>query len=563
MRRAKAARCLTAPGRIIVALAVAGMCVFAVTGCGRGGGQQETSGRAEASESKVTPVQVATAMRADLQETLEITGTAEAEGEVDVVAEVAGKVARVYADVGDYVSAGQTIVRVDSKIAAAQRDQASAGVQSAEAALRQARSSLELTEETTASSVRQAEVNLSAAKERLKQAEASARLTQSRVESQIEQARTALRSAQTQLAEVRAGARQQQRRQAEQQVRQAKASLDLAEQTYRRHKGLLEGGVISQQQFDQVETQYELAQASYKQAQENLSLVEEGARTEQVRLAELAVEQAEEGLRLAEAGRTQIEIAQQDVEAAREGVRAAEEQLRAAISGRKQVDVSRRSVAAAEAGVAQAQASARAAGVQLQKHAIPSPLSGLVARRYVDPGEGAAPGSPLLRIVDIDPIRIEAVVNQLDIDRVSKGDRGMVTFDGLEDREFVGTVTDISPQAVKSSRNYIARIEVDNPGGVVKPGMFARVKLVLGSVQGAVVVARDALVERDHTGLVYVVDDGVIDVREVRVGVIQDNLVEILEGVREGETVVVIGQDELADGQRVRAVPRTQVDETQ
>ncbi|MGI5818312.1 MAG: efflux RND transporter periplasmic adaptor subunit [Armatimonadota bacterium] len=548
-RNPRARRIITLLGALLVATAVL------TGGCGRNGGPTEqTPGTAAADEATATPVQVATAMRTTIEDTLEITGTAQATDQVDVVSEVSGRVARVHADVGDYVRRGSTLVRVDTQVAAAQRDQAAASVQSARAALNQAREALRLTDQTTASTVRQAEVGVTAAQERLEQARAAARLVESQVNSAIQQAGTAVRSAETRLAEVRAGARDQERRQAEAQVQQAKAALDLAEQTHSRYQRLLEGGVIAQQQFDQVRTEYQLAQQRHRQALEQLSLVQEGARSEQVRLAELNVEQARQQLAQAEANRTQIEVVQQDVRAAEEGLRQAREQVNAAIAGRGQVQVQERQVASASAGVDQAQAGERISSVQLGKHVVSSPISGLVASRMVEVGEGAMPGAPVMRIVRIDPIRIDAVVNELDIERVATGDVGLVRFDGLAGREFRGTVTRIEPQAITDSRNYVARIEVPNPDGAAKPGMFARVSLLLGTRENVVVVTRDALLERDHARQVYVVADGAVSIRDVEIGVIEGNLVEILDGVREGETVIVSGQDALAEGQRVSPV---------
>ncbi len=551
-------RCVAAHGRPggspcpIITAALLALAIVGWAGCGPRTGQQEATSTEEAAAP--TPVMVTTAMRGGIDETLELTGTAEASDEVDVVAEVSGKVAHVYADVGDYVRRGQTLVRVDSQIAAAQADQASAGVHAAEVGLSQAEQALVLTDETTASAVRAAEVGIATARERLKQAEAARDLVRSQVESQIEQARMALQSAETRLAEVRAGAREQQRRQAEAQVRQARANLDLAQQTYERYRRLFDDGVIPEQQLDQMRTQYQVALETHQQAVEALSLVEEGARTEDVRLAELAVEQARERLQLAEASRTQIEVAEQDVAAAEQGVRQAQEQLRSAEAARRQVELRQRDVAAARAGIRSAEAGRRMATVQLAKHAVPAPISGLVAMRNVDPGEGAMPGVPLMRLVDIDPIRVDAVVNELDVERVHSGDRGMVSFDGLDGESFVGTVSEITPQAVPGSRNYIARIEVENPGGRIRPGMFARVDLILASHSDSVLIVRDAVVESGDKRLVYAVVNGAVQVREVTLGTARGNLVEVLAGVREGDILVSRGQRELADGQSVRPV---------
>lgn len=543
---------LSTAGLLIGAVAIA----VGVSGCGRSGPQQES---AAAAESAATPVMVATAMRGSIEDTLELTGSAQANDEVDVVSEVSGKVTRVYADVGDYVRRGQTLVRLDTQMASAQRGQAAASVRAAQASLAQARTARDLTDEQTVIAVRLAEAQLAAAREQLKKAEKAAELTRSTVENNIEQAKTGVQSAETSLAEIRAGAREQQLRQAQAAVAQAKSSLDLARSTYERNKSLFDAGVIAQQQLDQVRTQYEVAQAQYEQAVQAQSLTVEGARTEQVRQAELGVQAARDRLRLAEVARDQIDISQRDVAAVREGVRQAEEGLAAARANRAQVQVSDRQIQAAEAMVGQASSAEQVTSVQVAKHSISAPVSGLVARRMVDRGEGAMPGVPVMRLVDINPIRVEAVINELDVDRVRLGDRGVVTVDGLPDDQFLGTVKDIAPQASQNTRNFLVRLDVDNATGAIRPGMFARVQLVLASRSDSILITRDGLVESGDKRLVYVVENGQMSVREVTVGAISGNMVEVVQGLREGDSYVVTAQSTLAEGQKVEPKPRSSI----
>lgn len=533
-------------GALLVAAVTAGM-----NGCGRGeGGDQPRD--ATAAEASAVPVQVTTAVRGSIEETLEISGTVQTTDQVDVVAETSGKVTAVLADVGDYVRRGSTLVRVDMQIAAAQRDQAAAGVQSAQAALNQAREMLELTGDTTASTVRQAEVGVTAAQERLEQARAAARLVQSQVNNAIEQARTAVSSAETRLAEVRAGARDQERRQAEAQVAQARASLDLAEQTFNRYRRLLEGGVISQQQFDQTQTEYRLAQQRHQQAVDQLSLVEEGARSEQVRLAELNVEQARQALGQAQANRTQMEVAQQDVRAAEEGVRQAREQLNAAVAGRGQVDVQRRQVAAAQAGVRQAQAGERLTAVQLSKYVVTSPINGTVSARHVEPGEGASPGLPLLTIVSSDVLYVEARVGEREMESVRVGQAAEVRVDGVSDEVFVGEIIAISPSVEPGSRTGMVRVRLVNGGDRVRVGMFARATVVAERLDDALIIARDAVQTEGEMQYVFVVEGDTATRREVETGLQTATRMEVVSGLRVGEQIVIEGQDQLADGTRVR-----------
>lgn len=532
----------------LIAAVAASLCA----GCRK----DEADQSVENAQSAATPVVVTTAMRGTIEDTLELTGTAQADDEVDVAPEVGGKVTRVYADVGDWVRRGQRLVQLDTQLSSAQATQASAGVTAARASLEQARTSRDLTDSQTAIGVKLAEAQLAAAREMLKKAEDAMALTESTVTTNIVRAKTGVQSAENMLTEIRAGARDQQRIQAQAQVDQAKAALDLARQTYERYHKLFEGGAIPELQLDQVRTQRDVAQAQYQQALQAQSLTEEGARTEQVRQAELGVQSARDQLRLAEDARGQITIAKRDVQTAREGVRQAQEGLNAAIANRDQVAMSERTIEAAGAAVGQACAARNAASLAVAKHTVYAPVAGLVASRMVDRGEGASPGFPVMRIVNINPIRIEAVVSEMDIDRVGLGDRGVVTLDGLADKQFVGTVTDIAPQTSRATRNYVVRLQVDNAAGAIKPGMFARVQLVLETHSDSVLVTRDALVESDGQRLVYVVPDGKVQVREVTVGAISRNVVEIIEGVSEGERVIVTAQSTLADGERVTPTER-------
>ncbi len=536
---------------VLTAAAVLIISVLAIHGCGRGDGPEEQAAGEAAAEGEATPVTVTPAVLGSIDDTLEISGTIQATNEVDVVSEASGKVSQVNADVGDYVRRGSTLVQVDMQVAAAQRDQAAAGVQSARASLSQAQQALQLTDATTSSVVRQAEVGVSAAQERLAQARAAARLVESQVNSAVEQAQTAVRSAETQLADVRAGARDQERRQAEAQVAQAKASLDLAQQTFNRYRRLLDGGVISQQQFDEVQTQYRLAQQAHQQALEQLSLVEEGPRSEQVRLAELNVEQARQRLAQAQANCTQIEVAQQDVRAAEEGVRQAREGVTAARAGRGQVDVQQRQVASARAGVGQAQAGERVAAVQLSKHVVRAPISGTVSARFVDPGEGAAFGQPLMSIVSQDLLYVEASVSEQDLSRVDVGQSAEVTVDGLPDEVFSGEIITVEPAVDPQSRTGTVRVRIMAPGDRVRTGMFARAKIIAQRREGTVVVSRDALMTDDGLNYLFVVEDGSAARRDVEVGLQSASRVEIVSGLREDEQVIVQGQDRLEDGDRV------------
>ncbi len=525
-------------------------CLLAVAlflGCGRGKPpEKETTAQA-------TPVPVEPAVRGALDDTLVLTGTAEAENDTTVEASVPGNVAAVYVRVGDRVRAGQALVRLDTDLAAAQAAQSASLVRSAEARRSQAQVSARLTDQSTRVGIRQAEIAVRSAQEQLSKARAAYELTKSSVESGIESARTALETAEAQLRDIRAGAREQEIAQAQAALDQAEAALRLAQSDYRRAQNLYEAKAVSAQMLENAKTNYEVAESRAQQAREALSLAKAGARGEQVRIAELAVQQARQQLQLAESRRDQIVVAQRDVNAAEQALTAAEQQLQLARAQRQQLEMQQAEIRAATAALGQARAGERYSRTALAKHYVRAPFAGVVAARLVEPGQNASGGGGLIRLVDLQPMKVKAQVSELQIGRLSVGKPARVTVDGLPGRTFAGRIVRISPAANSGQRTYTAEVKVDNRQELIKPGMFCRVHVLLATVTDAIVIPRDALVESGEQRLVYLVKDGKVEVREVTVGAQSDSKVQALSGVEEGDLLIISGQTLLAKGQRVTA----------
>ena len=520
---------------------------------------------AQAAEAPPQPVSVMVARRGTIREELALTGSCQSTEELDVVPEVMGKVVEVMADVGQRVRAGQPLVRLDTSLAAQQRVQAEKGVVSAAARVTQAEQGAVLTDRETLVNVAQAQQGLQAALQGLAKSKESYRLTSEQASSRLEQAKVGVATAEAQQRDTESGARTQELAQSEASVRSAEADASLQKSNYDRYRRLFDQGAVAEATLESYRTQNEVSQQRLAQAREALSLAREGARRELRRVASLGVDNAHEQLRQAEAGMRQVDIAARDVESSRVGVRQAEENIRLAKAGRLRVNVSHADIRAAQAGLGQAAAAHTMAQVTEGKYVINSPMAGTVASRSVDIGEGASPGLPVMRIVNSNPIRVDCQVSELDVDKVKVGDEGVTTVDGLPGQEFVGRVMAVTPQAVKNERNYIARVAVDNPQATIKSGMFARVKLVISEKSDVVIVTRDCLAERGEERHAYVVTDGVIKVRKVKVGVTNGVEMEILDGVRPGEQLVSAGQSMLADGQKVTPVttasgePRTEL----
>jgi len=503
-----------------------------------------------------TPVSVVTAVRGAIQDAIVATGTVAAVHEVDVMPEGAGKVTAVSADVGDRVSHGSVLVRLDTDLLSAQARQADAGVAAARARLQQAKDTVHLTSSTRSISVEQARKQVDQAQTQLTKAQTAAQTIQTSVNNQIAQARIAVQSAETQLADVRRGARSQQRKQAQAQVDMAQANCDLAKNQYEIKKRLYTQGAASGTEFGTALSQYQAARAQLEQARQALSLAEEGPTTEQVRLADLQVDRAKEQLHLAEAQQDQIALAHDDVELARRQVRLAEDQLDLARAGKTEIKIRQGDVDAAVAGVKVAAAGRDLAYTTLGKTSVFAPISGLVSARLTEPGENAGPAMPVFRLVDITQVYVNAILSESDVARVAKGQSVTVTVKGLAGASFSGRVVDVNPSAIPSQRNFIARVLVENQGEVLRPGMSADVRIVIGENSAAVLAPRDCIVEDRQRRLVYAVVGEKIEVRKVTLGAQEAGRVEIAKGVKDGDMLVIAGQSELADGQKVKPIQR-------
>lgn len=325
---------------------------------------------------------------------------------------------------------------------------------------------------------------------RLEQDDILAQLGQAKAA--VEAAEAARGAAQAQLTALRTGARTQERRQAEAGVAQARANLENARSSYERMKRLSDLGAISKQQMDLVQMQYDVAKAQYESAQEQLSLVREGPRAEEVQAAEQRLKQA-------------------------------------------------------EGAVAQAKAALQLARVQLTNTFIKSPVSGRVSRRMIEPGEMAAPGVPLLHVVNNQTAYVQVSLPDVQADKVKAGVPAEVTIDGIPGRSFRGHVTEVNPASDPASRSRTVKISLENPSAEVKPGMFARVSLVVERRQGVVVLPRQVVIERGRA-YVMVRDGSVARERAVTLGLANQERVEVTGGLHPGEEVVVVGQELLKEG---------------
>ncbi len=210
---------------------------------------------------------------------------------------------------------------------------------------------------------------------------------------------------------------------------------------------------------------------------------------------------------------------------------------------------------AARARLQEAQAARKALEEIHGDFFLHAPLSGMLAERYVDPGNLTDTKKPIVRITNETVLKVVFHVPEKDFPLIRPGMKGLCRSDVFPDRTFEGTVSVLSPVLDPRTRTALAELHVPNPQLVLRSGMFAHVTLPL-KTRESLVVDRDAVVRLPGTGqpYVFVVEDGKARLRNVRLGVEQETYVEVLEGLRLGDQVIVRGQNRVVDGSPVEMV---------
>jgi membrane fusion protein (multidrug efflux system) len=185
-------------------------------------------------------------------------------------------------------------------------------------------------------------------------------------------------------------------------------------------------------------------------------------------------------------------------------------------------------------------------------HGFPrSPITGIVNHLYLDVGEYADIGKPIADIVNIDKIKINVRVPELDVRFMKKGQQTSVKIDAFPERTLIGTVDFVSFKADPATKTFLVRSIIDNPDHDIRPGMIGRVAFVRRVISDAVVAPLFTLVDKGGERIVFVEKDGVAESRTISIGVIEGDRVQITSGLNAGDHLIVKGQTEVEDGMKV------------
>jgi RND family efflux transporter MFP subunit len=223
----------------------------------------------------------------------------------------------------------------------------------------------------------------------------------------------------------------------------------------------------------------------------------------------------------------------------------------------KAIDTSRSAVNAARSGVQTAQTQVEQAKKSLTDTTVYAPISGYVSERTADLGEYISPSAPNTKIATIvrtSTLRLRIDVPEAQIGKVSTGQGISMQTSAYPDRNFAGTVVRVLPSLNATARTLTVEAEVPNTEGLLKPGQFATVRITQSQPENAVMVPASAVKTEGDISKIYVVVDGAARERLVQTGLLENDLIQIKQGVNEGDVVAISGVNELIDGVFVRNV---------
>ncbi len=180
-----------------------------------------------------------------------------------------------------------------------------------------------------------------------------------------------------------------------------------------------------------------------------------------------------------------------------------------------------------------------------------SPISGNIDHLYVDVGEFADTGKPIADIVNIDKIKINVRVPELDVRYVKEGQQTPVKIDAFPDRNFMGIVEFVAFKADSATKTFHVRSVIDNPDHAIRPGMIGRVAFLRRHIPIAIAAPLFAIVDKGGERIVFVEKDGVAESRVISIGVIEADRVQITRGLDIGDHLIVKGHTEVEDGMKV------------
>ncbi|MGQ9674817.1 MAG: efflux RND transporter periplasmic adaptor subunit [Chloroflexota bacterium] len=474
---------------------------------------------------KGTPFSV---RRGTLASTVNAPGSTVSTRQAKLTFGVAGKVAEIHVGVGTSVKAGQPLAKLDTTQLEIKLAQAQSSLRVAELKLQQTKAGATAEEIAAAQSAYDSAV---AKYNEVAKGPTEAELRSA--EQSVASARANLQKAQTDLAKLRAGPDPDEVRKAELDLERAKSSLWSTQinrdATCSRSKGY---------ECAAANASVSGAEKSVTQAEINLEIARRGPTPEELAAAENAEASAAAALQAAEAKLAELKAgpAKSALASAQSAVESAKAQLLAKTRGATELEI-----AQAEEAVQQAQIAVRQAELDLKNATLNAPFDGVVASVGANVGEDIAAGGVMFSLVDPKTVRVDVNVAETDIARVAVGKPAQVIFDALTGQTFEGRVAAISPSATvqQGVASYVVSLEVETNGATLPIGMTASTNIIAEQKENVLMVPNRAIRVDGRNRVVDVVVGDKTETRVVRTGMSNDQFTEVVEGLSEGDQVLI------------------------
>ncbi|MFH0790981.1 MAG: efflux RND transporter periplasmic adaptor subunit [Candidatus Omnitrophota bacterium] len=190
-------------------------------------------------------------------------------------------------------------------------------------------------------------------------------------------------------------------------------------------------------------------------------------------------------------------------------------------------------------------------GLKFEKAPVESPLTGVVGKVYVDIGVNVSAQTAIALVVNMDSVKIDLDIPEKYLSKVCLGQEANITVDTYSQEEFIGRITKVSPIIDLATRTATVEITIDNPGHRLKSGMFANVRLIIERRPKTPVILKEAIVGKNSYVHIYVIENKKAVLRKISLGIRQGPDYEVTEGLKEGDLVVIMGQQKLYEGAAV------------
>jgi len=200
-------------------------------------------------------------------------------------------------------------------------------------------------------------------------------------------------------------------------------------------------------------------------------------------------------------------------------------------------------------------------GVKFEPAEVTAPVEGIIVRVYLDKGASVNPpnpspsmGTPLVRIVNLDSVKVIINVIEKDLPKIKTGQKAKIRVEAYPGSIFVGKVNLVSPVVNLLTRTTPVEIGLSNQDHALKPGMFAQVEIIIGEKKDVVMIPGYAVLEKGGENKAFVISRGKAKEKEVILAPLVSDMVEVKGGISPGDSLIISGQHSLKDGDLIRIV---------